>query len=147
MRNWLKINGSGILFGITCIVLLTLAACGPSAEEYAAREFHRLDSLRGDSIMKSIQKEYPTNVKVVKVDTTKPKPVVDNNRYWSSIETGLPCGRVVDIYCYNHETPKHKDHSHNYITIKRRNGILTIVKNVDQYILFNLEIGDIITDK
>lgn len=64
-------------------------------------------------------------------------------RYWSSSETKLPRGVVYSYDCSNRNKPNQKIKD-NYVTIKRTNGYLTIVKDIDEDLFLNIEIGDVI---
>ena len=64
-------------------------------------------------------------------------------RYWSSSETKLPKGVVYTMDCANRGTAEQKLKD-NYVTIKRTNGYLTIVKDIDEDLFLNLQDGDII---
>ena len=64
-------------------------------------------------------------------------------RYWSASETKLPQGVVYTMDCSNRGTAEQKLKD-NYVTIKRTNGFLTIVKDIDEDLFLNLRDGDII---
>jgi hypothetical protein len=64
-------------------------------------------------------------------------------RYWSASETKLPQGVVYTMDCANRGTAEQKLKD-NYVTIKRTNGFLTIVKDIDEDLFLNLQDGDII---
>jgi hypothetical protein len=72
-----------------------------------------------------------------------PEAVVKEVRYWSSSETKLPQGVVYTMDCSNRGTAEQKLKD-NYVTIKRTNGFLTIVKDIDDDLFLNLQDGDII---
>ena len=82
----------------------------------------------------SIQDEdEPTNI-----DTT-------DVRIWSSNEIKLPKGTVYDLDCAGCQTEDEKPNvKDNYVTIKRPNNILTIVRDIDEDLLLNLHVGDLI---
>jgi hypothetical protein len=69
--------------------------------------------------------------------------VVKEVRYWSASETKLPQGVVYTMDCSNRGTAEQKLKD-NYVTIKRTNGFLTIVKDIDDDLFLNLQDGDII---
>jgi hypothetical protein len=69
--------------------------------------------------------------------------VVKEVRYWSASETKLPQGVVYTMDCSNRGTTEQKLKD-NYVTIKRTNGFLTIVKDIDEDLFLNLQDGDII---
>lgn len=69
--------------------------------------------------------------------------VVKEVRYWSASETKLPQGVVYTMDCSNRGTAEQKLKD-NYVTIKRTNGFLTIVKDIDEDLFLNLRDGDII---
>lgn len=69
--------------------------------------------------------------------------VVKEVRYWSASETKLPQGVVYTMDCSNRGTTEQKLKD-NYVTIKRTNGFLTIVKDIDEDLFLNLRDGDII---
>lgn len=72
-----------------------------------------------------------------------PEVVVKEVRYWSASETKLPQGVVYTTDCSNRGTAEQKLKD-NYVTIKRTNGFLTIVKDIDEDLFLNLRDGDII---
>jgi hypothetical protein len=72
-----------------------------------------------------------------------PEVVVKEVRYWSSSETKLPKGIVYTMDCANKGKPEQKVKD-NYVTIKRTNGFLTIVKDIDDDLFLNLQDGDVI---
>ncbi len=81
-----------------------------------------------------------------KVETEKiitPPTVAKEVRYWSATETGLPKGVVYTSDCFSRGTSEQKIKD-NYVTIKRPNGYLTIVKDIDEDLFLNLHDGDII---
>lgn len=101
---------------------------------------------------KQVKKETEQfNEAVIKMDTTfvesveeAPEAVtVKEVRYWSSSETKLPKGVVYTMDCSNRGTTEQKLKD-NYVTIKRTNGFLTIVKDIDEDLFLNLQDGDII---
>ena len=70
---------------------------------------------------------------------------IADKRYWSSSETKLPVGIVVNKDCANCRLENEKaDLKDNYITIKRPNETLTIKKDIDEDLFLNVEVGDII---
>ncbi len=74
-------------------------------------------------------------------DSTKYKDI----RIWSSDETKLPQGTVYAMDCANCQSEDEKAiNSDNYVTVKRPNNILTVVKDVDEDLYLNLRIGDLI---
>jgi hypothetical protein len=81
-------------------------------------------------------------VETFQVDDTKNTNEI---RLWSSSETDLPEGTVYAMDCAGCQsengTPKTND---NYITIKRPNNYLTVVKDIDEDLYLNLQIGDVI---
>ena len=72
-----------------------------------------------------------------------PEVAVKEVRYWSASETKLPQGVVYTMDCSNRGTAEQKLKD-NYVTIKRTNGFLTIVKDIDEDLFLNLQDGDII---
>ena len=72
-----------------------------------------------------------------------PEVAVKEVRYWSASETKLPQGVVYTMDCANRGTAEQKLKD-NYVTIKRTNGFLTIVKDIDEDLFLNLQDGDII---
>jgi len=81
---------------------------------------------------------------IEKVPQEAPEAVtVKEVRYWSSSETKLPQGVVYTMDCSNRGTAEQKLKD-NYVTIKRTNGYLTIVKDIDEDLFLNLQDGDII---
>lgn len=72
-----------------------------------------------------------------------PEDVVKEERYWSASETKLPKGVIYTMDCANRGTDDQKLKD-NYVTIKRTNGFLTIVKDIDEDLFLNLRDGDII---
>ena len=82
-------------------------------------------------------------VSTEEVPQETPEVTVKEVRYWSASETKLPQGVVYTMDCSNRGTAgqKLKD---NYVTIKRTNGFLTIVKDIDEDLFLNLQDGDII---
>lgn len=95
--------------------------------------------------------EYPIVIAdTTSVDSveTEEKPetksvVVKEVRYWSASETKLPRGVVYAYDCANRNKPNQKIKD-NYVTIKRTNGYLTVVKDIDEDLFLNIEIDDII---
>jgi hypothetical protein len=85
-----------------------------------------------------IDEDEPTDEEVAK-ETLVAKEV----RYWSSTETKLPKGVVYTTDCASRGTSEQKAKD-NYVTIKRPNGYLTIVKDIDEDLFLNLHDGDII---
>lgn len=74
-------------------------------------------------------------------DSTKTTEV----RIWSADETKLPQGIVYAMDCANCQSEDEKKiTSDNYVTVKRPNNILTVVKDVDEDLYLNLRIGDLI---
>lgn len=74
-------------------------------------------------------------------DSTKTTEV----RIWSADETNLPQGTVYAMDCANCQSEDEKAiTSDNYVTVKRPNNILTVVKDVDEDLYLNLHIGDLI---
>lgn len=67
---------------------------------------------------------------------------IPKEKYWSSEETKLPIG-VVYKMDFAKKGDKHY-YNNNYITIKTLEGKLKIVKDVDEDLYLNLEIGDTI---
>lgn len=85
---------------------------------------------------------------VITCDTIQDEPTnIDTTdvRIWSSNEIKLPKGTVYDLDCAgcqtDDENPNVKD---NYVTIKRPNNTLTIVRDIDEDLLLNLHVGDLI---
>lgn len=76
-------------------------------------------------------------------DVSPETVVIKEVRYWSATETGLPKGVVYTSDCSARGTSEQKTKD-NYVTIKRPNGFLTIVKDIDEDLFLNLHDGDII---
>ena len=109
---------------IICLLGFTLFSCKPKIKETEeTKEVVTIDS---------IYVEPETSTEEVK-----------EVRYWSSTETKLPRGVVYSYDCSNRNKPTQKIKD-NYVTIKRTNGYLTIVKDIDEDLFLNIEIGDII---
>jgi hypothetical protein len=66
----------------------------------------------------------------------------DKNNYWDSTELKLPKGVVID--CTNCTSEVNQKISDNYVTIKKTNGVLTIIRDIDVDTYLNLKINDII---
>jgi hypothetical protein len=82
-------------------------------------------------------------VSTEEVPQETPEVTVKEVRYWSASETKLPQGVVYTMDCSNRGTAEQKLKD-NYVTIKRTNGFLTIVKDIDEDLFLNLRDGDII---
>jgi len=81
----------------------------------------------------------------VQVDDEDEPRKTEDVRIWSSDETKLPQGTVYAMDCANCQSEDKKpDMKDNYITIKRPNNYLTIVKDIDEDLYLNLHIGDLI---
>lgn len=65
-------------------------------------------------------------------------------RIWSWSETGLPEGVVYSMDCANCQSETEQVVSDNYVTIKRPNNYLTVVKDIDEDLYLNLRVGDVI---
>lgn len=66
-------------------------------------------------------------------------------RLWSSTETDLPEGTVYAMDCANCQSEEGQANSKdNYVTIKRPNNYLTVVKDIDEDLYLNLRVGDVI---
>ena len=66
-------------------------------------------------------------------------------RLWSSSETDLPEGTVYALDCANCQSEEGIQNSKdNYVTIKRPNNYLTVVKDIDEDLYLNLQVGDVI---
>ena len=66
-------------------------------------------------------------------------------RLWSSSETDLPEGTVYAMDCANCQSENGPANSKdNYVTIKRPNNYLTVVKDIDEDLYLNLRVGDVI---
>lgn len=115
---------------ILILFSILLISCGPSAEEIAARK-KRYD----DYLIMLI------NIRTsVAADTTKKTTVVEalKIRHWDSKEIRLPSGVIEETGC----SPKNtKD---NYVTIKKSDGVSTIVRDIDEDLYLNLSVGDIV---
>mgnify|MGYP000216832141 CR=1 FL=1 len=88
----------------------------------------------------------PLTIYLDSIEATEEAPevvTVKEVRYWSSSETKLPKGVVYASDCSFRGTPEQKTKD-NYVTIKRTNGYLTIVKDIDEDLFLNLRDGDII---
>ena len=85
-----------------------------------------------------------TIVETVEIEAEVPEAVtVKEVRYWLGSETKLPKGVVYTMDCSNRGRPEQRLRD-NYVTIKRANGYLTIVKDIDEDLFLNLRDGDII---
>lgn len=73
-------------------------------------------------------------------ESTKPTEV----RLWSSIETKLPEGTLYGKDCAGCQSNEKDDTRDNYVVIKRPNNYLTVVRDIDEDLYLNLQIGDII---
>lgn len=105
---------------------VTLFSCKPETSNVEVKEVPL------DSIYIEVEgKPETSNVEVKEV------------RYWSSSETKLPRGVVYSYDCSNRNKPNQKIKD-NYVTIKRTNGYLTIVKDIDEDLFLNIEIDDVI---
>lgn len=73
--------------------------------------------------------------------------IIPKTTYWSSQETKLPIG-VVHAMDFSHGTKGDKTRpdniSDNYVTIKGKDGKLTITKDIDDDLYLNMEVGDTI---
>jgi hypothetical protein len=67
----------------------------------------------------------------------------DKNNYWDS-ELKLPKGVVIAKDCTNCTSEVNQKISDNYVTIKKTNGVLTIIRDIDVDTYLNLKINDII---
>jgi len=113
-------------------VALSLFSCKPQnqADETSSEFIVTVDSTYMDE-------DEPKDVEVTTTVTAK------EVRYWSSSETGLPKGVVYTSDCAARGTSEQKTKD-NYVTIKRPNGYLTIVRDIDEDLFLNLHDGDII---
>lgn len=91
----------------------------------------------------SIVATYLDSVEEPQVTEDSPEELSKEARYWSASETKLPKGVVYTMDCANKGRPEQKVKD-NYVTIKRTNGFLTIVKDIDEDLFLNLQDGDII---
>jgi len=81
-------------------------------------------------------------VETIQVDDTKNTNEI---RLWSSSETDLPEGTVYAMDCANCQSEDGPANSKdNYVTVKRPNNYLTVVKDIDEDLYLNLQIGDVI---
>jgi hypothetical protein len=55
----------------------------------------------------------------------------DKNNYWDSTELKLPKGVVIAKDCTNCTSEVNQKISDNYVTIKKTNGVLTIIRDID----------------
>lgn len=122
-------------FAICYTASFLFVGCGPSAEEMAQMAKAHQDSLAHDSIKKLFVGD--TLKKLNKVVT------IVKIRHWSSAETGLPKGVIEEFDCSKRGT-KDQNAKDNYITIRKDNGISTIVRDVDEDLFLNISTGDII---
>ena len=66
-------------------------------------------------------------------------------RLWSADEIELPQGTVYAMDCANCNSEEGSQNTRdNYVTIKRPNNYLTVVKDIDEDLYLNLQIGDVI---
>ena|ERR1035437_9868425 len=139
MKRWItwKIDLS-FTFGILIFLSIPvfIAGCGPSAEQVARTKQERQDSTikANNDIIKATR----DTIKVLNEVS-----VVQKVRHWSSYETKLPSGVVQASDCAMRNTAS-QDSKNNYITIRKSDGISTIVKDVDEDLFFNIAVGDII---
>jgi hypothetical protein len=81
-------------------------------------------------------------VETFQVDDTKNTNEI---RLWSSSETDLPEGTVYAMDCANCQSEDGPANSKdNYVTVKRPNNYLTVVKDIDEDLYLNLRVGDVI---
>lgn len=72
-------------------------------------------------------------------------PIVEKEieeRIWSSTEFKLPIGNVVNMDFSHGNNLKKYDFGNNYVTIKRYDNTLTIVRDIDEDLYLNIQIGD-----
>lgn len=114
--------------GLLCFVLFS---CKPQTEVTEEETTSPVTTyLNSDEPTEELQQEIPEDV-------------VKEERYWSASETKLPKGVIYTMDCANRGTDDQKLKD-NYVTIKRTNGFLTIVKDIDEDLFLNLRDGDII---
>ena len=111
-----------LIISLVCVLMFS---CKPEFEEDKTSNLEILN----DSVVQ----------KNVDLSTKQTKPV--EVRYWSSSETKLPVGEVYKYDCAGMKT-SNQNIKDNYVTIKRPNGFLTIVKDIDDDLFLNIEIGD-----
>lgn len=90
-----------------------------------------------DSMQSKID-ELMGRIKTLKGQVPNPSP-----KTWDGDELGLPEGIVQHTDCAG-RTTANKNSADNYITIKKPDGVSTIVRDVDEDTYLNLKKGDII---
>lgn len=93
-----------------------------------------MDSTRVDSV-------YKAEEVILETDSVFKVP---KGHYWSSQETKLPIGIVHKMDFAHGDKPNKDNLSNNYVTVKGRNGKLTIIKDIDDDLFLNMEVGDTI---
>lgn len=119
-------------FLIIGLLGFTLFSCKPETKVEDCLDCEQVVDVTVDTISVETEEEPQANNVKVKEE-----------RYWSSSETKLPRGVVYAYDCSNRNRPNQKIKD-NYVTIKRTNGYLTIVKDIDEDLFLNIEIGDVI---
>ena len=119
---------------LVALALGLTVSCKPKAEE----PIENVETY--DAVILSDSSDYRNQDEPTESDVK-----VADKRYWSSSETKLPVGIVVNKDCANCRSENEKaDLKDNYITIKRPNETLTIKKDIDEDLFLNVEVGDII---
>jgi len=118
---------------VLIIVLLSITLFNCEAEPKPNDKLVHVEPDYNDNLVQHEPEEKPETSNVV----------VEGVRYWSSSETKLPSGVVESYDCLNRGITN-QNVKDNYVTIKRTNGYLTVVKDIDEDLFLNIKIGDII---
>lgn len=110
---------------------------------FSCKKQSSVDETLSESYTITIDSTYMDEDEPTDEEVAKETVVAKEVRYWSSTETKLPKGVVYTSDCASRGTSEQKTKD-NYVTIKRPNGYLTIVKDIDEDLFLNLHDGDII---
>lgn len=120
-----------------CLIAITpcFIGCGPSAEELAAYEKVKQDSIAAYEAA-AISNQSGQKAQEVQESQEPQKPKIQKT--WISREVGLPKGTVMGGEFYNN------DLTNNYIEVLKTDGTSTVVKNLDPAVWTVIQKGDII---